>query len=110
MAIEYEVLRFGEDCDRGPNGEFGIVLIGREGDVSTGFTGHCLISHEHSKACAQTLLDESGREVLDAYFQVRAATLASRPVHTKAPLPKKAKSVEKDGAMVEEQVDDVQLT
>jgi len=57
MAIKYKVLRMGDRSDRGPGGEFGIVVVGENGDKATGETVYCLNDHRHSKACAQAALD-----------------------------------------------------
>lgn len=105
MAIKFTVLRYGQDCDLGPNGEYGIVLTGTDKDYTTGFTGHCLIAHEHSKACAQAILDAEGRDALTATIEAYNAKQASKPVHTTAAMPKK--SVTKDGK--DEQVDDLEV-
>lgn len=57
MAVKFSVLRLGQPSDRGPNGECGIVLVGEQSGKSHGETVHCAQDHQHSKACAQDMLD-----------------------------------------------------
>lgn len=121
MAIKFEVLRIGDKSDDGPNGECGIVIIGKKGAHSTGETVHCPTAHEHSKACAQALLDakpqigtaedgtpilaESVREKLTARIGAHEAQSAA-PRPQVAPMPKKAAKNDKGKDIM---VDDLSL-
>lgn len=112
MPVKFEVLRIGEQCDDGPNGECGIVIVGRDGEHNTAETLHCLTAHTHSKACAQALLDQksaeegatSCRERITAFIAARKAAKAARSMPVQA-TPKK--TVRRDGKDV--QVDDLDL-
>ena len=57
MTIKYTVTRMGDKSDRGPSGEFGFMVQAESGGKSTGLTLRCPTVHQHSKSCAQTLLD-----------------------------------------------------
>lgn len=109
MAIKFTVEREGRECDNGPAGEYGVLIVGRDGDFNTGFTGHCPTAHEHSKACAQAILDSTGRAKITEVIDGQKARVAALPVHTKAPLPKKDKTVIEDGKSKVVQVDDTEL-
>ena len=109
MAIKFTVEREGQSGDNGPNGEYGVVIVGRDGDFNTGFTGHCPTAHEHSKACAQAILDNAGRAAITAVINAQKAAVAAQPVHAKAPYPKKDKTVTEDGKSKVVQVDDTDL-
>lgn len=112
MAIKFQCLRFGEPGDDGPNGECGVVIVGRDGDDNTAETLLCKESHTHSKACAQALLDfrpegegqTTARERITAIVAARKAKKAARSVAAD-PMPKK--TVKKEGKDV--QVDDLDL-
>lgn len=56
--IKFRVERHGERGDLGPNGEYGIVVVGRDVDTDyqTGETIHCPETHTHGPTCVQTLM------------------------------------------------------
>jgi hypothetical protein len=124
MAIKYRVERIGDDCDRGPNGECGIVIVGEENGQAHGETVYCPTNHEHSKACAVAALDAkaviqaadpdagkveifapSVREKIAAWF----AGQAPKPAIAVAPLPKKEVTVTEDGKSKKKMVEDRDL-
>lgn len=124
MSIKYSVLRIGDPSDRGPNGECGIVLVGtlKEGgkEWSHGETVYCAEAHQHSKACAQAMLDhkpvlgkdDKGADILgpSARERIQAWMNEAEPAPADvAPLPKKEVEQVVDGKAKKIQVEDRDL-
>jgi hypothetical protein len=112
MAIKYYVERIGDDSDRGPNGECGIVIVGEENGKAHGETVYCPTDHEHSKACAVAALDAketpesvSVREKIAAWF----AGQVPKPAIAVASLPKKEVTVVENGKSEKKMVEDRDL-
>ena len=106
MVIKYTVLRKGDKSDRGPNGEYGFCVVGKDEKTcyETAETVHCAEDHVHGPSCVKAQMnikavsgtDKDGKPIKEGLSpkamierKVRVHLASLRPSTDKSVFPKK---------------------